>query len=98
MVRKGIGGRSNRHNGGPEAAIVSTTPHIEPDVVPAAEPAPVTAAPARSRSQRAGDELWDLVRRAQRHRTTGLSSQFAYNAFIATVPLLLTLIAAVRLH
>jgi len=76
---------------------VSTTPHIEPDVVPAAEPAPVAAAPVRRRHQRAGDELWDLVLRAQRHRTTGLSSQFAYNAFIATVPLLLTLIAAVRL-
>jgi len=76
---------------------MSTTPRIEPDVVPASEPGTVATAPARSRPQRTGDEAWDLVLRAQRHRTTGLASQFAYNAFIATVPLLLTLIAAVRL-
>jgi YihY family inner membrane protein len=81
----------------PRGALVSTTPRIEPDIVPAPEAAPVATAPVRSRLQRAGDELWDLIRRAQRHRTTGLASQFAYNAFIATVPLLLTLIAAVRL-
>lgn len=58
---------------------------------------PAAPAPARSRAQTVGDETWDLVLRAQHHRSTGLSSQFAYNAFIATVPLLLTLIAAIRL-
>jgi membrane protein len=53
--------------------------------------------PPRGRMERFRDESWDFVIRAQRHRLTGLSSQFAYNAFIATVPMLLTLIAAVRL-
>jgi membrane protein len=78
---------------------VSTAPHVEPEVVAATEEAAATVVtqPARTRLDRASDESWDLVVRAQRHRTTGLASQFAYNAFIATVPLLLTLIAAVRL-
>jgi membrane protein len=68
-------------------------------LVPGAEQAapPPPAAAKRGRMSRLADESWDLVLRAQRHRTTGLASQFAYNAFIATVPLLLTLIAAVRL-
>jgi len=76
---------------------VSTTPRIAPELVPAPEQTPPAAAPARGRLSRLYDESWDLIRRAQRHRSTGLASQFAYNAFIATVPMLLTLIAAVRL-
>jgi len=94
-----MGGGSNTQHAGPPAAAVSTTPHVKPEVVPPTDEAAatVTAAPARTRFDRVSDESWDLVVRAQRHRTTGLASQFAYNAFIATVPLLLTLIAAVRL-
>ena len=38
-----------------------------------------------------------VVIRGQRNSITGLASQFAYNAFIATVPLLLLVIAAVSL-
>lgn len=75
---------------------MSTTPQVERGL-PDAEAAVEAPSRTRSRTQVAGDETWDLIIRAQRHRTTGLSSQFAYNAFIATVPLLLTLIAAVRL-
>lgn len=45
--------------------------------------------------------LWRLTvgtsRRAQRDQVTGLASQFAYNAFIATVPLLIVVISAVGL-
>jgi membrane protein len=76
---------------------VSTTPHVEPELVPAPDETPGPPEPARGRLSRLYDESWDLILRAQRHRTTGLASQFAYNAFIATVPMLLTLIAAVRL-
>jgi YihY family inner membrane protein len=73
---------------------MSTTPGIERDSATrdaALEP------PPRGRWRRMYAEAWAIVRRAQRHRVTGLASQFAYNAFIATVPMLLTLIAAVRL-
>ncbi len=76
---------------------MSTTPQVEPGLSEPPEVGTAPSVPARTRSQRLMDELWDLVVRAQHHRTTGLASQFAYNAFIATVPMLLTLIAAVRL-
>jgi len=72
-------------------ATLTTTPTPDRTSPPAAGPHP------RGRMERFRDECWDFVIRAQHHRLTGLSSQFAYNAFIATVPLLLTLIAAVRL-
>jgi membrane protein len=70
---------------------VTTTPTPDRTSPSAAGP------PPRGRMELFRDECWDFVIRAQRHRLTGLSSQFAYNAFIATVPMLLTLIAAVRL-
>lgn len=78
----------------PRPAPVSITPGIERD---SATPDTSPDAPPRGRWRRTYDEAWAIVRRAQRHRVTGLASQFAYNAFIATVPMLLTLIAAVRL-
>lgn len=43
------------------------------------------------------DLIVGVVIRGQRNSITGLASQFAYNAFIATVPLLLLVIAAVSL-
>ena len=76
---------------------MSTTPKLDPGLSESPEGGTVASLPARTRPQRLIDELWDLVVRAQQHRATGLASQFAYNAFIATVPMLLTLIAAVRL-
>jgi membrane protein len=81
---------------------VSTTPGVEP----AAPATPGDDAPSgdtavtgglRARIGRLRAEGWGLIVQSQRHRVTGLASQFAYNAFIATVPMLLTLIAAVRL-
>ncbi len=43
--------------------------------------------------------LWHLIvgttKRSQRDQVTGLASQFAYNAFIATVPLFIVIISAV---
>lgn len=45
--------------------------------------------------------VWNLivgtVMRAQRDQVTGLASQFAYNAFIATVPLAIVVISAIAL-
>jgi len=52
---------------------------------------------AGGRVSHLADEIWGVIVHAQRHRTTGLASQFAYNAFIATVPMILTLLGAIRI-
>lgn len=72
---------------------VTTTPDIEPATGTLSE----DGTPPVGRWARWRAEGWELIVRSQRHRVTGVASQFAYNAFIATVPMLLTLIAAVRL-
>jgi membrane protein len=50
---------------------------------------------------RAATGMWDLIAgtviRSQRDQITGLASQFAYNAFIATVPLAIIVISTVAL-
>jgi len=62
-----------------------------------------TDAPPRRRPLvlRAATGMWDLIAgtviRSQRDQITGLASQFAYNAFIATVPLAIIVISTVAL-
>ncbi len=75
---------------------MSTTPGLEPKLSESPEGTVAGSLSPRTRTQRLLDESWDVVVHAQRHRTTGLASQFAYNAFIATVPMLLALLAAVN--
>ena len=62
-----------------------------------APPASPVSMEQRNVFRSAVDLIVGVVIRGQRNSITGLASQFAYNAFIATVPLLLLVIAAVSL-
>lgn len=68
---------------------------------PAAEPEIPAAPRRRALPVRVVRTLWRLIvgttMRSQRDQVTGLASQFAYNAFIATVPLFIVIISAVSL-
>jgi membrane protein len=56
-----------------------------------------TAAAVRRRAVGGANLLVGVIMRGQRDGITGLASQFAYNAFIATVPMLLVVISAIGL-
>jgi len=80
----------------------------QPDPNPAPDPARPHGASAVPRAQAALERVRrgtvtlanlvvGVVIRGQRDSVTGLASQFAYNAFIATVPLLIVVLSAVSL-
>ena len=84
--------------------VTTHTPAASADAMGAAGPEPVSApVPGRRRALpvRVARTLWRLIvgttMRSQRNQVTGLASQFAYNAFIATVPLFIVLISTVSL-
>lgn len=80
-----------------------TRPHPSPPDGGGTPPASVVPNKARRRRRpfvvRVVRTLWQLIvgttLRCQRDQVTGLASQFAYNAFIATVPLFIVLISAI---
>jgi membrane protein len=84
--------------------VVSIRPDTEASKTPPPEagrpPAPGgggTTATIRRRAVGGANLVVGVVMRGQRDGITGLASQFAYNAFIATVPLLLVVISAIGL-
>lgn len=87
-----------------------TDPQVstQPDPKPAPDPAPPRGGTALPRAQAAADRarrgtvtlanlVVGVVVRGQRDSVTGLASQFAYNAFIATIPLLIVVLSVVSL-